>query len=67
MRGTGIRADEEVRFRGEGWIEGGWKLSDVAATIVNTGARAVWDPRFDLQGSQVVAHLSSTDTCVDLA
>ncbi|GAA5931106.1 hypothetical protein JCM3775_000803 [Rhodotorula graminis] len=63
----GLRADEALPFfRGEGWIEGSWKREDVAATILSLGARAVWDPRMDASKSQVVQHLSDTDSLTHL-
>lgn len=37
-----------------------------SATIASLGARAVWDPRLDSAKSQVIQHLSETDTSVCL-
>ncbi|BGP25210.1 hypothetical protein JCM10295v2_004132 [Rhodotorula toruloides] len=63
----GLRADEALPFfRGEGWIEGSWRREDVIATIASLGARAVWDPRLDSAKSQVIQHLSETDSLAHL-
>ncbi|GAA5876281.1 hypothetical protein JCM16303_007082 [Sporobolomyces ruberrimus] len=63
----GARADEVLPFfRGEGWIEGSWRKEDVAATIASSGARAVWDPRYDSSKSQVVELLSTSDTLLHM-
>ncbi|GAA5988004.1 hypothetical protein JCM10908_002025 [Rhodotorula pacifica] len=63
----GVRADESLPyFRGEGWIEGSWKRDDVAATIVSLDARSIWDPRFERARSQVIEHLSETDSLYHL-
>lgn len=40
MRG-GLRADESITVRGEGWIEGAWRVDDLQATVTSLGARAV--------------------------
>ncbi|BGP32680.1 hypothetical protein JCM10296v2_004463 [Rhodotorula toruloides] len=63
----GLRADEALPFfRGEGWIEGSWRREDVVATIASLGARAVWDPWLDSAKSQVIQHLSETDSLAHL-
>lgn len=48
-------------FRGEGALDGNWRLDDVLATIASCGARAVWDKRWASFSGTVVAHLSITD------
>lgn len=41
-KGGGTRGDESLPWaRGEGWIAGGWRMEDVAATSRSLGARAV--------------------------
>ncbi|GAA6043887.1 hypothetical protein JCM8097_004287 [Rhodosporidiobolus ruineniae] len=62
----GLRADETMLVRGEGWIEGAWRREDVAATITSIGARAVWDPRVDASKSYIAEYLSETDSLAHL-
>jgi hypothetical protein len=44
-------------FRGEGVIEGEWRIADVLATLVSIGARSHWDERFKSSASRIVALL----------
>lgn len=39
---AGVRSDEDLPWiRGEGWIEGRWRLEDVSQAVLNVGARGV--------------------------
>ncbi|GAA5874078.1 hypothetical protein JCM3774_001600 [Rhodotorula dairenensis] len=59
----GLKADEALPyFRGEGWIEGSWRREDVAATILSLDARSVWDSKLERPRSQIIEHLSETDS-----
>ncbi|KAK4051372.1 hypothetical protein OIV83_002856 [Microbotryomycetes sp. JL201] len=61
-RQAGIRKDEDLPWiRGEAFVQGSWDPHDVAHTILNQSARALWDPRFDAIGSDTVEFLSETD------
>ncbi|KAM0789253.1 hypothetical protein ACM66B_000096 [Microbotryomycetes sp. NB124-2] len=62
-RQAGIRKDEDLPWiRGEAFIAGSWNPVDVAHTVLNQAARALWDPRFDAIGSDTVEFLNESDT-----
>ena len=41
----GLRANESITVRGEGWIEGAWNVDDVAGTVASLGARGICKSR----------------------
>lgn len=47
IKRRGVRANETLKVRGEGFLEGAWEVEDVVGTIRSFGARAVFDARFD--------------------
>lgn len=55
------RHDALPVFRGEGFLEGSWRMDDIVATARSPGARGVWDPRFDARRSAIVENLSAQD------
>ncbi|KAH8922983.1 hypothetical protein BT69DRAFT_1350498 [Atractiella rhizophila] len=52
--------------RGDGWIEGDWKIADVVATIRSYDARSTFDTRLDCPNCKVKEILNETDNIVHM-